>query len=136
MGNRGNLLTLDEVLQHVLGSEDEYNEPGSTDESSEEEYEPCERVSIMFVDEENIETVGYKAVVRNVLAFLLVVMSCVCKCVYSLPPFYCRCAESVYFIQKVWKIECECCMCSFFIYLFIFVFLFFQNSANDNDIDN
>ena len=33
MENRGKLLTLDEVLQHVLESEDEYNEPDSTDDS-------------------------------------------------------------------------------------------------------
>ena len=44
MGNREKLLTLDEVLQHVLESEDEYNEPDSTDESSEEEYEPCKEL--------------------------------------------------------------------------------------------
>ena len=40
----------------MLEPEDEYNEPNSTDESSEEEYEPCERVPMLFVDEENIET--------------------------------------------------------------------------------
>ena len=56
MANRRKLLTLDEVLQLVLEPEDEYNEPNSTDESSEEEYEPCERVPMLFVDEENIET--------------------------------------------------------------------------------
>ena len=43
----------------MLESEDEYNEPYSTDESSEEEYETCERVEMLFVDEENIETVRY-----------------------------------------------------------------------------
>ena len=76
--------------------------------------------------------------VSNVLAFLLVLMSCIYKCVYSPSPLYCICAESVYFTQEVWKVEYECCLCSFsfFIYLFIFMFLFFQNSANDNDIDN
>ena len=51
MESRGKL---DEVLQNVLKSEDEYNEPYSTDESSEEEYEPCERVAMLFVDKENI----------------------------------------------------------------------------------
>ena len=51
MENRGKL---DEVLQNVLGSEDEYYEPYSTDESLEEEYEPCERAAMLFVDEENI----------------------------------------------------------------------------------
>ena len=40
----------------MLEAEDEYNEPDSTDESSEEENEPCERVPMLFVDEENIET--------------------------------------------------------------------------------
>ena len=67
--------------------------PDSTDESSEEGYEPFERVPMLFVDEENIETVRYKVVVSNVLVFLLVVMSCVYKCVYSPSPLYCRCAE-------------------------------------------
>ena len=33
MAKRGMLLTLDEVLQHVLEPEDEYYEPDSTDES-------------------------------------------------------------------------------------------------------
>ena len=75
MAKREMLLTLDEVLQHVLEPEDEYNEPGSDDESSEEEYERCERVPILSVDEENIETVRYyEAVVSNAFAFLLVVM--------------------------------------------------------------
>ena len=101
MANRGKLLTLREVLQHVLKSEDEHNKLDSTDESSEEEYEPYERVPMLLVDEENIETVRYETVVINVLALLLVVMSCVYKCVYSSSPFYCRCAESVYFIQRV-----------------------------------
>ena len=57
MANRGKLLTLDEVLQHVLEPEDEHYEPDSTEKSSEEEYEHCERVPVLFVDEENIETV-------------------------------------------------------------------------------
>ena len=56
---------------------------------------------MLFVDEENIETIRYETVVSNVLALLLVVLSCVYKCVYSSSPFYCRCAESVYFIQRV-----------------------------------
>ena len=51
MESRGKL---DEVLQHVLEPEGEYNEPYSTDESSEEEYEPCERVTMLFMNEENI----------------------------------------------------------------------------------
>ena len=71
--------------------------PDSTDESSEEGYEPFERVPMLFVDEENIETVRYKVVVSNVLVFVLVVMSCV----YSPSPLYCRCVEIVYFIQRV-----------------------------------
>ena len=60
MVNRGKLLTLDEVPQHVLKPEDEYYEPDSFAESSEEVHEPCERVSMLFVDEENIETVRLK----------------------------------------------------------------------------
>ena len=80
---------LDEVLQHVLESEDEYNEPYSTDEFSEEEYEPCERVVMLFVDEENIETVRYEAVVSNVATcFSSCVMPCVYKCVYSPSTLY------------------------------------------------
>ena len=47
---------LDEVLQQVLEPEDESCKPDSTDKSSEEEYEPCERVPMFFVGEENIET--------------------------------------------------------------------------------
>ena len=58
MGNRGKLLTLDEVLQHVLEPEDEYYKPDSTDESWEEEYKPCERVPMLFVNKENAETVS------------------------------------------------------------------------------
>ena len=49
----------------MLESEDEYNEPYFTDQSSEEEYEPCERVVMLFVDEENTETVRYEAVVSK-----------------------------------------------------------------------
>ena len=86
MESRGKL---DKVLQHVLESEDEYNEPCSTDESSEEEYQPCERVAMLFVDEENIETVRYEAVVSNVATcFSSCVMSCVYKCVYSPSTLY------------------------------------------------
>ena len=67
---------LDGVLQQVLEPEDESYKPDSTDKSSEEEYEPCERVPMLFVGEENIETVRYyEVVVSNVLVFLLVVMS-------------------------------------------------------------
>ena len=77
MENRGKL---NEVLQHVF--EDEYNKPYSTDESSEEEYKPCERVAMLFVDEENIETVRYEAVVSNVVTcFSSYVMPCVYKCI-------------------------------------------------------
>ena len=76
MAKRGMLLTLDEVLQHVLEPEDEYNEPDFTDGSSEEEYEPGEKVPMLSVDEKNIETVRYyEAVVSNVLALIPVVMS-------------------------------------------------------------
>ena len=56
----------------MLEPEDEYNKPDSTDESSEEEYKPCERVPMLFVDEENIETVRYyDAVVSMYLLFFL-----------------------------------------------------------------
>ena len=65
MANQGKLLTLREVLQHELKSEDEYNKRDSTDESSEEEYEPYERVPMLFVDEENIETIRYETVVSK-----------------------------------------------------------------------
>ena len=37
MAKRGKLLTYNEVIQNVLESEDEYDEPNSTDESSEKE---------------------------------------------------------------------------------------------------
>ena len=77
MENRGKL---NEVLQHVF--EDEYNKLYSTDESSEEDYEPCERVAMLFVDEENIETVRYEAVVSNVVTcFSSYVMPCVYECI-------------------------------------------------------
>ena len=56
----------------MLEPEDEYNKPDSTDESSEEECKPCERVPTLFVDEENIETVRYyDAVVSMYLLFFL-----------------------------------------------------------------
>ena len=115
MADRGKLLTLDEVLQHVLNAEDEYYKPHSTDESSEEEYEPCERAPMLFVDEENTETVRYyKAVESNVATWF---PSC-CDV-----PLHCRCAEIAYLIQRAWKIEYECCLCSFFIYLFIYSYV-------------
>ena len=86
MANQGKLLTLREVLQHELKSEDEYNKRDSTDESSEEEYEPYERVPMLFVDEENIETIRYETVVSKCTC-----SSCCCDvmclqvCLLSIP---------------------------------------------------
>ena len=57
MATRKKSYTLAEGLENVLESDNDYFEPLSSDESSEENDEPCHRVSLNLVNESDTEIV-------------------------------------------------------------------------------